>query len=101
MARTSITFIAPLANFHLSGDVAKRRMYSRVNQVMQIASIMASFGLSTMFPCSSYDDIVGTVFSVRAIVDTAMKEIEIMATTCNEQRPHPNSVTSVFNIFSK
>ena len=39
-------FIAPLKNFHLFGDAAKRSTYSSVNHVIHTASTIARFGLS-------------------------------------------------------
>ena len=82
MANTSITFIPPLKNFHLFGEVANLRMYSKVNHVMHTASTMANLGLSICLPFSSYPDILGIVFNVKATVDNTMKLIEITATTC-------------------
>lgn len=81
MANTSITFIAPLKNCHLSGDVANRKMYSRVNQVMHTASTMASLGLSSWLPSSSSGEMALIVFKVSEMVEAMMKEIEITATT--------------------
>ena len=81
IARISITFIAPFTNFHLFGEQAKRRMYSRVNQVMHTASTMASFGLSIGLPSGSMTIMDGMVFSVNPMVDAMMKEMEMTATT--------------------
>ena len=81
MANTSITFIGAFKNFHLPGEQANRRMYSRVNHVMQIASTMANLGLSDWLPFASVTETEGIVLSVRAIVETTMKDTEITATT--------------------
>ena len=81
MASTSIMFMPPLTKASLLGEVAKRRMNSRVNQVMQTASTMASLGLSTWRLLRSLLEMAGMVLSVRATVDSTMKLIEMTATT--------------------
>ena len=79
----SITFMPPLTNWHLSGEEANLSMYSRVNQVMQMASTMANFGLSIGSPLSFVVCIDGSVFMVRPIVEMMMKDMDITATTWN------------------
>ena len=82
MAKISITFMPPLRNCHFSGEVANLRMYSSVNQVMHTASTRASLGLSIWVPNLSVVEMDGMVLRVRAMVEAMMKEIDMMATTC-------------------
>ena len=48
---------------------------------MQMASTMANLGLSDWLPFASVTETEGIVLSVRAIVETTMKDTEITATT--------------------
>ena len=82
MANTSIIFSGPLTNSHLFGLVMNLNTYSKVNQAIQIASIIISSGLSVGFPCSGsgiWNS--GSVLSVSAIVDIMMNEMLMAATT--------------------
>ena len=81
MANTSMMFIPPFTNCHLEGLVANLSMYSRVNQVMQTASTIASFGLSICLPSSSQLEILGIVLRVKATVERTIKLMEMTATT--------------------
>ena len=62
---------------------ANRSKYSMVNQVMQTASTIASFGLSAGFPASSRIPTDGIVLTVMPAVDTTTKVIEIILTIWN------------------
>ena len=87
MASKSITFSAPLKNFHLLGEAAKRSRYSSVNHVMHTASTVAKLWLSIVVPATSPSSCsAGSVLSVRATVDSTMNRIEITATTWESTR---------------
>ena len=96
MAKTSIMFIPPFTNCHLEGLVANLSMYSRVNQVMQTASTIASLGLSICLPSSSQLEILGIVLRVKATVDRTIKLMEMTATTQDRYDSHINT-----NLFTK
>lgn len=81
MANRSMIFNPPLKNFHLLGDALNRKMYSRENQVIQTASTIANCGLSWKLSFSSFTCMLGMVLSVRAMVDSTMNKIEMMAIT--------------------
>jgi hypothetical protein len=81
MASKSIILSEPLKNCHLFGLDANRKMYSRVNQVIHIASTRASLSLSVRFPCESITWKSGRVLRHSATVDTTMKVMLRVATT--------------------
>lgn len=53
-----------------------------VNQAMHTASMWASCGLSVDWPYSSVSCSSGRVFSDKAMVDSTMKRMEMMARIC-------------------
>lgn len=79
MANRSMTFRGPLKNFHLFGEERKRSRYSMVNQAMHTASTWASWGLSVDWPNSSVSCSSGSVFRDKAMVESTIKRIEMMA----------------------
>ena len=87
-----MTFMPPFRNAHFSGEHANLKMYSIVNQVIQIASTSANLGLSMSFPFTSFVAMEGMVFKANAIVDTMTKDIEITATTCENNVTHSNKI---------
>ena len=56
--------------------------YSIVNHIIQMASIMASLGLSAGFPSASMMATEGMVLAVMPAVDSTTKVIEMMLTHC-------------------
>ena len=81
MAIKSMMLRAPLKNCHLFGEDANRRMYSRVNHVMQTTSTKSSFSLSFGLPFASMPWNSGSVLRVSPMVDTIMKAMLSTATT--------------------
>ena len=77
MARTSTIFIPSLRNAILSGDPASLMKYSRVNQAIHTVSIMASVGLSIVFPCWSLYWRISSVLIVIPTIDTATKMVDM------------------------
>ena len=90
MASKSIMLRDPLKNCHLLGEVANRRRYSKVNQVMHTTSTKANFSLSVGLPSLSWPWNSGSVFNVKPIVDMMMNVMLSTATTfkkmCEKKR---------------
>lgn len=81
MARRSITLRTPLKNFHFSGELMNRSMYSNVNQVMQMVSIKVNCTLSEVTLSSDFSCKLGNVLRVSAMVESTMNKMETTATT--------------------
>lgn len=86
MANKSMMFRGPLKNFHLLGEDRKRSRYSMVNQAMHTASTCASCGLSVGWPNSSVSCSSGRVFRDKAMVDSTMKRMEMIARIWETER---------------
>lgn len=82
MENRSIKFKNPLKNFHFSGDEPNLSKYSKVNQAMQIFSIIEKYGLSVSLPSESLVCNAGTVLNVKEIVDSNMNNTDTIENTC-------------------
>ena len=95
MAIKSMMLRAPLKNCHLFGEDANRRMYSRVNHVMQTTSTKSSFSLSFGLPFASMPWNSGSVLRVSPMVDTIMKAMLSTATTFRVIEKKANDKTKI------
>ena len=76
-----MAFSAPLRNRFLFGQEINRTMYSMVNQMIQMSSMVANFGLSPFFPFGKMCCKSGCVFKQRTTVDAMTMRFDITETT--------------------